>query len=186
LESEPKFFSTDNETGIVLLRLKNVNPNYGADNFVYVLKFYDVAGNQIYELSGKSYIYAGQIKILVEAPIKVEVDKVSKINVEIKDVQWKSIDQFSRPITSARSVKTELIKNHAKVTGLAFNNNSFPLAEVTVGVVAYSDLGFEISASKTLLKDLRPFEERAFTIFVPLADQRIDTKATEVIVDGLR
>ena len=182
---QPKFLSADLESGSAYFQFKNSNA-VGADHFAYYLDFYDVQDKLIDTVSGSSFIYPRSIKTIVEAPIRINSADIGRIDLSIQELNWRLAEEFSGPDVQYRSVKSEIIKDQVRVTGLALNNNSFKLSAVNIASVILSKSGREVAASKTVIKDLDPFEERAFTVLLPKAGDPIDTSATLIFVDGLR
>ena len=183
--SQPQLLEIDGQTGALHFQLKNSN-DAGADRFSYSVDFYDAGGEKIQSLSNDSFIYARQVKTIVEAPIKIPVKAVARIQATVSGINWRLAEEFSRPNIQTRSVKVETVKDQVKITGLVLNNNDFKLSSVQVAVITTNNLGLNVSVSKTILKDLAPFEERAFTVFAPRAGQIIAPDLTTVFVDGLR
>ena len=182
---QPKFLSADLENGSVYFQLKNSN-SAGADHFSYYLDFYNIQDGLIDTISGSSFLYPRSIKTIVEAPVKINSADIGRIGLRIENPNWRLAEEFSRPDVQYRAVKSEIVKDQIRVTGLALNNNSFKLSAVNVAAVILSKSGREAVASKTVIKDLDPFEERAFTVLLPKAGEPIDTGATLIFVDGLR
>lgn len=173
------------DTGSLYFQLKNVN-DAGAENFHYSIIFYDQVGNELDVIAGVSFIYPRSIKTIVEAPVHIDFDKAARTEVKISDVRWRLADEFPRPNLQTRAVKSEVAKDQIRLTGLVLNNNNYQLSSLNVVAVIYSKSGREISASKTVLLDLGPFEERAFTVILPRNSEPINTEATTIFVDGLR
>lgn len=173
------------DTGSLYFQLRNIN-NAGAERFNYSVSFYDQFGVELDVIFGTSFIYPRGIKTIVEAPVKVDFTKIVKAEVEISDINWRLAEEFRRPNLQTRAVKSEVIKNQVRISGLILNNNDFRLSSVNASVVIYSRFGREVSASKTVLLDLSPFEERAFTIILPRGSEPINTETTTIFVDGLR
>ena len=182
---QPKFLNADLESGSAYFQLKNSN-SVGADHFSYYLDFYDVQDGLIDTVSGTSFVYPRSIKTIVEAPIRINFENIGRVGLRIEDFNWRLAEEFSQPDLRSRAVKSEIIKDQIRVTGLALNNNSFKLSAVNIAAVIFSKSGREVAASKTVIKDLDPFEERAFTVLLPKAGDPIDTSATLIFVDGLR
>ena len=66
--SQPQLLEIDGQTGALHFQLKNSN-DAGADRFSYSVDFYDAGGEKIQSLSNDSFIYARQVKTIVEAPL---------------------------------------------------------------------------------------------------------------------
>lgn len=186
LFGDPQFAALDSQTISLFFQLKNPNPTYGAENFSYHINIYDAVGRQIYSVSKESFIYAGQIKTVAEPVIKINPRAVSRIEVSATNPLWQSSQNWTRPSLQSRAIKTEVIKNQGKITGLVLNNSSILLENVEIAAILYDLAGKLVAVSKTILKDLQSFEERAFTVFVPLEGKMINPNATQIFLDAKR
>ena len=184
---EPEILPINEESAAVFFQIKNPNESYGAKSFQYVLIFYDADGLKIKEVSGSTFIYPGRIKTIVEVPIVIASERVASVDLKVAGVDWSSAAEFGEPSIQSRNVKIEFPqKNQVKVTGLILNNNSFPLSSADIVVAVSDQLGIKVSASKTVVRDLEPFQERAFNVFLPLRGQFIESTATKVFVEAIR
>ena len=123
--------------------------------------------------------------------VSCELKNLSPISffgdLRVAGVDWSSAAEFEEPSIQSRNIKIEFPqKDQAKVTGLILNNNSFPLSSADIVVAVSDKLGIKVSASKTVVRDLEPFHERAFNVFLPLRGQFIDSTATKVFVEAIR
>ena len=184
---EPEILPIDKESVAVFFRVKNPNAAYGAESLRYTLNFYDIAGIKLGETSGSTFVYPGRIRALVEVPIKLSAERVTRVDLKVSDLKWRSKADFDTPSVQSRNIKVEFPqKDQAKITGVVLNNNSFPLSSADIMITIGDKLGTKIGASRTILRDLLPFQERAFSVFLPLAGQFINPDATEVFVEALR
>lgn len=184
LLSSPQVIAAGNQTSI-FFQLKNPNANYGA-KFSYQTDLYDALGVLIISKKSSSYIYASQIKPFVEVALDADPRRVARVEVSLRDIVWQPKENFSDPALSPRGIRIVVEKNQLRLTGLAANPNSYKVARVGVLAVFYDTLGLRVAVSKTALNDLKPFEERAFTIIAPLADGSIDPQRTEVFIEAKR
>jgi hypothetical protein len=180
----PQILPVDGKTS-VFVQLKNPNSGYGAE-FSYVLNLYGSDDLVVYSVTGDSYIYAGQIKPWIEALLPIDFKKVGRGEFSIKNVNWRSREEFSDPTLTVRAVKTTSGADEARITGLAVNSNSYKVSRASLIGVVYDELGFRIAVSKTLLQDILPFEERAFTIVLRPGGKAADFRKTEVFVEAKR
>ncbi|MEK9186494.1 MAG: hypothetical protein AAB885_02810 [Patescibacteria group bacterium] len=170
----------------LFFQLQNPNLGYGAEKFNYTVHFYDSNDREIQSLSRESFIYPSQIKTVIEPIVKVSSKNVARIEVEITNPSWISSQQWSRPILQSRAVRIEILGSQGKISGLVLNNTSGLLSSVDVFAVLYGNDNSLAAVSKTVINDLKPFEERAFTIFVPISGKTVNTRATQVFVDAKR
>lgn len=172
-----------------LIELRNPNANYGADFFSYKVVFYDADGADVYELVKDSFIYPGEIKFLIEAGLPVTPSRVLRAEAKLKDISWRSINEFSLPKAQARDVRIEN-KTSGKgvvVGAVIVNRESFGLSRVGVGVILENDLGIKLGVSETALDALEPFEERSVSITVPNVDYAaVDLHKARVVLEPNR
>lgn len=184
LLSAPQVLTAGNQTSI-FFKLKNPNANYGAE-FTYQIDLYDPLGVLIISKKNSSYIYASQIKSFAEVALDVDPRRVTRVEISVSDIIWRPKEDFSDPALSSRGIKAVVEKNQVRLTGLAVNRNSYGVARVGVLAVFYDAFGLRVAVSKTVLNDLKPFEERAFTIIAQLPDGSIDPQRTEVFIEARR
>jgi len=107
-----KYFPTGDKIAVAA-EIKNSNANYGADGFSYTLDIYGKNGGKIKSLTRKSFIYAAEIKYIVE-PLEINPRDVSDIRISIADVGWKSKSEFERPKIQIREAKTAMAEDKIK------------------------------------------------------------------------
>lgn len=184
---KPEILPIDDSQSAVFFQIKNPNVNYGAISLNYFLDFYDTAGVKLGEVSGSTFVYPSRIRALAEVPVKISAARISRVDLRISDLDWRPAADFQSPTLQSRNIKVEFpAKDQAKVTGLVLNNSSFPLSFADIVIAVNDQLGAKVAVSKTILRDIEPFQERAFSVFLPLRGQRIDPTATEVFVEALR
>lgn len=176
---------------VIIAEIKNPNLVWGADNFSYTFDVYDISDNKIYTLTKSSFIYAGEIKYLVEPNVGVDPKKIGNVKVSFSNINWKSQEGFLRPETQTREIKTEQ-SLPIKISGLVLNNNSYSLSKLNVLGFLYNQKGNLVSASKTELGGTPAFEEEQFqitfpaAIFIGGATSSIDFSKTQIYVEAIR
>ncbi len=175
-----------------VISLTNPNILFGADDFIYTLNIYGVDGAKLASASKNSFIYPAETnRIIIEPNIKLSTDLIRKPELVITNPNWIPADQFKRPVVQTRQVKAEVSNQQITVTGLVSNLESFGIPRSNVGALAFRTMPDgsrqPIGASKTLLQDIRPFEERAFKIVFPVTEP-ITSKdlSIDVVVDARR
>ena len=171
IRSEVQTFGIDGNTNVVLI-LSNPNLTYGASSFNYTINFYDQAGGKIFSLTKNSFIYPAEApKMIIEPNLRFNPSSVSgSPEVIIENLEWRPAAEFGQPRTQARQVQIQTANRQASVTGIIANRESFGLTRVSVGAILINKTTrVPVGASKTVLLDIRPFEERAFKISAPLS-----------------
>lgn len=170
IRAETQIFNIDGNTNAVVI-FSNPNIGYGARSFSYILNFYNLSQEKIFSLTKETFIYPAEAqKIVIEPNLKVNFSVIAgRPEVLIENLQWAPVKEFNQPRTQLRQVKTELIGNQANISGLLANREPFALSRAVVNaIVVYKTSRMPIGASKTILQNLQPFEERAFKIIAPL------------------
>ncbi|MDP1719253.1 MAG: hypothetical protein Q8L24_02395 [bacterium] len=167
-----EYFGVGNNTSVILT-LSNPNLDYGADALTYTLNFYDVGRKLIFSVMKDSFIYPAEAqKIIVEPNLKFNYLQIAgQPEIVISNVSWKSLVEFPMPKVQTRQIQTSIVGSQVTVSGILVNRESVSLPKATIGLLVYQQMPEAnrlVGASKTVLQGLRPFEERAFKIFVPL------------------
>ncbi len=157
----------------VILTLSNPNLEYGAESFIYTINFYDAGHTKIFSLTKDSFIYPAEAqKTIVEPNLAFNYRAiVGQPEIVISGVNWKSLTEFAEPKFQTRQIRTEVSGARVTVSGILVNREAGSFPKATVGLLVYqqlSDSNQLVGASKTVLQNLKPFEERAFKIIVPL------------------
>lgn len=175
-----KYFPADNQT-VIAAEIKNSNLNYAADSFSYTVDIYDNSGAKIKSLMKNSFIYAGEIKYLVE-PIEIDSKKIKEILISFSNINWKLNEEFKKPLVQLRELKTE----STAVSGFLTNNNAFRLSKIRIFGFLYNQYGILISASKTELEDISAFEEKFFKINFQKNLSGVDINKTKIYAEAVR
>lgn len=159
----------------ILVELRNPNEGWGAQQFNYVINFYNSSSTPVASLSGVSFIYSGEIKYLILPGVVLDSSLVTRSETLISSPNWLQRDVFPQPKISFRQVKGVIDKKNKQivVSGNLVNEDSSSFATVNVSAVVSNQVGQPVGASKTLLKDIKAFEERFFQINIPVVDTAI-------------
>lgn len=175
-----KYFPADNQI-VIAAEIKNSNLNYAADFFSYTIDIYDNGGVKIKSLMKNSFIYAGEIKYLVES-VEIDSKKIKEIKISFSNIHWKLNEEFKKPVTQLREIKTE----STVVSGFLTNNNAFRLSKIRIFGFLYNQYGILIGASKTELENISAFEEKFFKINFPKNLGDINPDKTKVYAEAIR
>jgi hypothetical protein len=154
---------------MVFVELQNPNSAFGAERLMYALTFTDASGNVLYTQAEETFIYPSEVKPKIVLGIPVNPTQVSAVTATTTKIVWQPGEAFMAPRVQVREQEVELQPNSLKefVRGIVKNDNSYNLSRVTIQAVITS--GSELlSASKTVVQDLTPGEERFFQIILPL------------------
>ena len=154
---------------ILAAEIKNPNPEWGAAPLSYLFEIYGADGKKIKDLNGKTFIYSGEIKYLVE-PVDITFGNIKEVKFSLANPVWFSKTEFPEPLTQVRELKTEPAAEKTlgpTVSGFVSNKNAFPLRKMKVVAFLLNQNGAYVSASKTELENLQAFEERFFKISFP-------------------
>ncbi len=185
--SEPKIFANNGLISL-LVEVSNPNPNYGSDNFEYQINFYDSENKLLDSQLKSSFIYAGETKELVEAGLAIPGNP-AKAEITLEKINWKPVTDWQTPILETSNPKFSLSQGAVTVSGQIHNPSNFDISEVIVIAVLLDNFNREIGVSKTELKNLAPFQQMNFQVFVPLnplVKDRINLNATRVAVKARR
>ena len=161
-----KSFPSGNKS-ILAAEIKNPNGNYGADNFSYLVDIYGSGGEKIKNIFGKSFIYAGEIKYIIEV-LDIDYKEISEMKISFSDINWLKKEEFERPKTQIREVSTKLNDGKSvEVSGVIVNENAFSLSKVRIAGFLNNRSNIKISASKTELENIEAFGETSFKIIFP-------------------
>lgn len=174
-----KYFPNDNQV-VITAEIKNPNLKWAADSFSYAFDIYGENGSKIKSIVKNSFIYAGEIKYLVEVP-DVDFKNITSVNISFSNINWRATDEFAKPAAQAREIKTEPASQdptRVTVSGFIANNNAFPLSKVRVIGFLFNAGGLQISASKTELENIAAFQEELFKLNFPKNISLVITSST--------
>lgn len=158
--SQKRIFKSADGIG-AMIEIFNPNPTFSASKFSYNLFLKDQFGQVVKEFSGDSFIYAGELKYIVEPYIKENQDKIINAGISIKNISWVPLAQFQRPTIETREVKTSKDTN-LFVSGKVSNKTEFDFSVVNVVSILYNKNGDFLSASKTNIENLAKFSSKDF------------------------
>ncbi len=178
IQTGVQYFPVGSNTNAII-SFSNPNLEYGAD-FSFTLSFYGVNQEKLFSMTRDAFVYSAEAqRVVVEPNLPFNSGRVfGSPEVIIANPNWKSKTQFAVPEIQLRQINLTVSGNRATVNGIIANRESSSIAEVTIGVVIVrKDTKAQIGASKTILQSIRPFEERAFSVAVPISQ---NLKASEI------
>lgn len=185
LQSNWKHYFSINGKAALSAQIKNSNINYGASRFSYNFEVYNKNGAKIKTIFGGSFIYASEIKYILELT-DIDYESIGEIKILFPDVQWLTGEKFSKPKTQIRGrlVKKSDDGREIEMSGYIINENPYSLKKVRIIGFLATQNNIKISVSKTEFEDLRAFEEKYFKIIFP-KDINLLSSATSSALDFL-
>lgn len=162
-----QIFTGGADTYSVAAKIRNPNTNFGASDFNYNFYLYDTNNILIKALAGKSFIWPGESKYIVEGGIsllKVPVKAVFKIENPV----WREVKNFKGVDLTLGNINYGRGKPDSGkffiVDFTASNNTPFNLEKVYVSAVIFNKEKLPIAIGSTILENLKSKERRFFSI----------------------
>ncbi|OGG43323.1 hypothetical protein A3G50_01480 [Candidatus Jorgensenbacteria bacterium RIFCSPLOWO2_12_FULL_42_11] len=176
----------ENEISL-LAEITNSNPNFGAQAFSYQFTIFGPFGALLKTVKGQSFIYTGEKKYLIEPPLKINPQDVSRVelSIEKESVVWQSEKELVKPKLSARSVRTNIADKNITVNGLLKNEYPLLISQVKIITILYNRQNRVSNASFTTLTDLKGFEERFFGVELPKDENvnQLDLNQVKIFIE---
>lgn len=151
----------------VAAKIRNPNTNFGSSDFGYIFYLYDSGGNLLDTKTGKSFIWPGESKYVVEGGIGLS-KLPAKAVFEIKNPIWDEVKNFKGIDLTLGNI------NYGKgapgsgkffmVDFTANNNTPFDLEKVYVSTVVLNKEKLPIAIGSTFLENLKSHERRFISI----------------------
>jgi len=159
---------------IAVVEIRNPNSLFGASGVSYSLVVADRFGQAV-EISDSTFVYPGEIRfrVLINVPNSSlpNLDSLPyKLSTE--KVEWIDASGFLRPDSQIRNIQSRYDRESGLliVGGILKNANDYAISSATISGIVRDRTGELVGASHTLVKDLKPQEERFFQIVTPIVD----------------
>lgn len=167
-----------------LIEISNPLNNFGASSLTYDLSARNSSGQNIFNKTGASFIYAGESKYIIEPGIELSPDSVFEINVDLENEEWASRDSFKAPKIQYRDLKIAAEGKFINVSGSLLSGETVPFPEILVNVIFYDGNENILGASKTIIEDIQSFGEKTFFVSHPVINA--DLSKTKVFIYAKR
>ena len=151
----------------VAAKIRNPNTNFGADDFNYKFYLYDTNNSLIDVLTGKSFIWPGESKYIVDGGIHLLKAPI-KLVLEIENPLWREVKSFSGIDLTLGNINYGKGKPGSgkffMVDFTANNNTPFNLEKVYVSAIVLNKEKLPIAVGSTILENLKSKERRFFSI----------------------
>ena len=162
-----QIFNIGANTYSMAAKIRNPNTNFGASDFNYTFSLYDTNNVLIRILTGKSFIWPGESKYIVEGGINL-LKAAIKAVFEIDNPNWREVLSFKGIDLTLGNINYGKGKSGSgkffMVDFTANNNTPFNLEKVYVSAVVLNREKLPIAVSSTVLENLNSKERRFFSI----------------------
>ncbi|MDO8557459.1 MAG: hypothetical protein Q7R98_03275 [Candidatus Jorgensenbacteria bacterium] len=181
----PEVLGMQSGKAVVLFEVANPSADYHK-HFSYALSVYGVSGYVIESVSGNGRVLASQKEYIVDNGITTLVSDISRVAVSFSNITTEAAKDVILPnITLSREPMTIVENDAIKVTGYIRNESSLAAGTTKLVAILRNAFGDDVFASKTIIGNLAPFEERTFVILFPRDSgilKEADATSTQVFV----
>ena len=175
-----KLLPTDKRL-ILISKIQNPNAELGAYDFDY--EFSISKNNQVLKtVNGKSYIYAQEVKYIVEFIDKENIDLNSSLNLSFKNISWTKAEKFKKPNIILLDKKYLSDKDFNHIIGKIKNNDFVLLKNIKIIANVYNENNLILSSVNTI-NQLDVGETKSFDIVFPLS-VNLDSAQTEIVIEA--
>lgn len=172
-------FPVDSRHVDALVEIVNLNTSEAARSFNYAFTFYGASGASTTPISGKSYVYAGEIKYLAVSNVSVS-EIPAYADLTLSDPSWVAAGGFHKPKLAIQNYTTIVAPSgNLEVDGRIINQDAIPFDAINIVAIFYSSSGGPAAVSNTLITNLNLNESKAFTISHPNI-RNVNLAATKV------
>jgi hypothetical protein len=166
-----KLFNVQNNDYDFLVKVTNLNTDYGSSDVEYKLSFLDSTGNTVSSKTGSFYILPGQTKYVIDSPLKFD-QPISNAVFRITSVNWQKLDPLAASgvpliVRNSSYTQTSTPGTFGKVGGSIYNNSDFDINKVDVIVVLLDSNGQPLAVNKTEINTFLTKTTRGFEIAWP-------------------
>ncbi len=180
-------FDNGNQTTSVLIELLNKNKELGITNLPYTINLYDNSGNKIFSLNKDIQIKPGARQYIVAAGLAVDPVLVGRGELVLEEPKWELVEKQAPLLLVNPGFQIAKESNRVMIVGRALNRNPFSISEAEIQVLLLNQLGFYVSASKTVLRNIPSDSATDFQVNFVLKPETlgtIDFSKTKVIVEA--
>lgn len=151
----------------VAAKIINPNTNFGASDFGYIFYLYDTNNVLVKTITGKSFIWPGESKYIVEGGINLLKAPIKSV-FEIENPIWREVKNFKGIYLTVGNINYGKGKPDSgkffMVDFTANNNTPFDLEKVYVSAVVLNKEKLPIAVGSTFLENLKSHERRFISI----------------------
>lgn len=181
--TQQKIFRLNSGRISLFAEVKNPNANFAAKNFKYIFNAYDANGQVVENITGDSFLYAGETGYILAPNLEVGSSSLSRPELIIDKIEWIKGDDFKNPKISVEDVSFSSDGNQIKISGSFNNKNIGKLNEVKIIAIFINRFGKPVGASETELIDVSSDAPQSFAIIHPFLTD-IDLNTTRLFVSS--
>ncbi|OGM90284.1 hypothetical protein A2755_03780 [Candidatus Wolfebacteria bacterium RIFCSPHIGHO2_01_FULL_48_22] len=143
-----------------------VNPNgeWAASKVAYQIALKDSFGKNLQTLNGETFVYAGELKYIVEPYTQGNFQQIASIDVQFGQPEWRAQNEFDKPEVDVQNIRTTKENNQVVVTGSLVNSLAVTYKNPKVIAIVFNNSGSIIGASETQFDDIKGLETKQFNI----------------------
>ena len=165
------------------VRIVDPSVDFWVENFEYALRVYNSLGVVIKEYRGNSIVPPGGERVIVQTAEDFDPSEVKKIDFDILDERWNSIDEYGDPGIRVNNIQTVMQGKKIITTGTV-KNNSADLVPILKIVALYKDeKGNITNVSSTVVDNLAGFSTRNFQVVLLPGNENIVFNKTDVLTE---
>ncbi len=182
----PRLFRTTPSGISIFAEIRNPNGDYAAQNFAYTFKLYDDQNNILREITGESFIYAGEIKYLAVFDLaSADATHVQRVELVVESPQWVPEAVFKKPQLLVQNSQVSKQESGILVSGRLVNNDSVAIPQITIATIFYDQLGQPVGVSKNEVENVAPGQSQPFSVIHPSLPTA-DLSRTAIFLYGKR
>lgn len=161
-----KYFPAAQNRITIAAELANPNIDLASPLLPYELTIYGPFGVKIKTIEGDTFIYAGELKYLLESAA-FDFKDITRIDINLGGPHWLLKNQFIKPALEPVGVKTEISDKIISVSGLVANKQAVALRQAKVIVFLYDRFRQVLIIAQTTVSDIGGLKEKAFNLELP-------------------
>ena len=161
-----KYFPAAQNRITIAAELVNPNINFAFPSLPYELTIYGPFGVKIKTIEGDTFIYAGELKYLMESAA-FDFKDITRIDINLGSPSWLLKSQFIKPSAEPIGIKTEITDEIISVSGFVANKQAVALRQVKVVVFLYDRFKQVLIIAQTTVSDIGGLKEKAFNLVLP-------------------
>lgn len=169
----------------LLAKIQNPNTEIAAKDFDYQFKVYDNQNKLLGAISGRSFIYSGEIKYLAEFLEEGNFKNANRAELLIENPNWVPATEFPRPLLSVLNQQVEVYNGELRLRGKIINNDTIPFPKTIILAIFSNQLGAVVGVSRTEIENFLAGENRSFTIMHPQIPG-IESPKAEILIFSRR
>ncbi len=166
-----------------LVRVVNPSVDYWVKSFSYSLKVYNTFDVLIRDYRGTSTVPPGGERLIVYPAEDFDPIEVKKIDFEVLDKQWGSIDEYVDPGIKIYNVTTAMQGKRIVTSGFVRNTSANLIPILKINAAYKNEKGNLVNVSSTVVDELSGYATRSFQIILLPGKENIVFDKTDITTE---